>query len=124
MRVATALIPLLLLALAGCGAPDSGTDLVKLTNGHYRIAINPTNTFDPPHAHVPVGATVEWLDNGGQHDVTEDSTPPLWSSSQYGNGTALEFGETYLHTFNEAGTWHYRCTIHGGMGMVGAITVG
>ncbi len=129
MRAVAVLVVLVVapFALAGCSAADDSVDLVKLPDGNYRVAIEATNTFAPMAGRVPVGATVEWLVSGGTHDVTEDSTPPAWSSdSEPANGTAdtkLHFGDGYVHTFNEKGTFHYHCKIHGDMGMRGSITV-
>lgn len=123
------LAALLLLILAGCAGTqeDKGVPLQKAASGHYRIGIMPSMEFSPPHGNVPVGATVEWMHNGGgDHDVTEaDHTPPLWSSyDRDENRTALSFGETYTRQFTQPGTFHYKCTVHAGMGMVGTLTVG
>jgi hypothetical protein len=38
-------------------------------------------------------------------------------------GNAVGTGWTYTYVFNTAGTYAYRCNIHFGMGMVGAVTV-
>lgn len=119
--VFAALLALVAISLAGCSA-DTGVD-PTIVDGKYRIAMNLDNTFEPIHAHIPVGGTIEWMDNGGMHDVTEDSTPPAWSSGG-ANHTAMQQGDTFTHTFAEAGTFHYHCSMHAAMGMGGTITVG
>lgn len=127
VRIILAALPLLVLAGCSGATEDKGVPLEKSVTGNYRIGIMPTMQFSPPHGNVPVGATVEWLHNGGgDHDVTDaDHTPPLWSSyDSSDNGTVLKFGETYTRTFAQAGTYHYKCAIHEGMGMVGTLTVG
>jgi len=112
-------------ALAGC-TDDKGTDLVKGSDGYYRVALSLDNKFSPAHGHVPVGAIVEWVDNGGMHDVTDaDHDPPQWSSDDTGaNHTKLSMGDSFLHTFSAAGTYHVKCKMHADMGMTQTITVG
>ena len=72
--------------------------------------------FSPADITVKKGTTVTWTNNDAvEHTVTEDdgqtgpSAPPL---SQ---------GQSYTFTFNQAGTFHYHCTIHSEM--TGTVTV-
>jgi plastocyanin len=71
--------------------------------------------FLPATIQVTVGTTVEWT-NGDlvAHTVTSDS--PLFDS---GN---LQNKQTFVWTFDTAGTYAYHCTIH--PNMVATITVG
>jgi plastocyanin len=72
-------------------------------------------TFTPAEVTVGVGDTVTWTNNDSVgHDVTADS----FSSGEPG---AMEPGDTFEHTFEEAGTFDYVCTVH--PGMEGAVVV-
>lgn len=126
LRIAVVACLLLAVLGSGCSGVDEGVDLRRVGSGNHRIAINPDYTFDPPHGRAPVGATIEWSNNGGLHDVTDaDNDPPTWSSyDRDGNKTALKMGDLYTRQFLVPGIYHYRCTIHGDMGMTGAITIG
>jgi plastocyanin len=65
--------------------------------------------FVPPELSVGVGDTVTWTNNDTVgHDVTGDS----FSSGEPG---AMAGGDTFEHTFDEAGTFDYVCTVHPGM---------
>jgi plastocyanin len=64
--------------------------------------------FSPANIQVSTGATVTWTWASGSttHNVT------------FSDGTAspdLASGATYSRTFNTAGTFSYRCTIHSSM---------
>jgi plastocyanin len=65
--------------------------------------------FDPAEVTVAVGDTVTWTNNDSVgHDVTGDS----FSS---GDAGGMAGGDTFEHTFEEAGTFDYVCTVHPGM---------
>ncbi len=69
-------------------------------------------TFFPAEVILAKGGTVTWKQKDTeQHTVTGAD----FSSSK------LSQGETFTHTFNEAGTFEYWCTIHASMR--GKITV-
>jgi plastocyanin len=71
--------------------------------------------FNPGEITVKVGDTVTWTNNDSVgHDVTGDD----FSS---GDAGGLSSGETFEHTFDEAGTFDYVCTVH--PGMEGTVTV-
>ena len=72
-------------------------------------------TFQPAEVSVGVGDTVTWTNNDSvDHDVTADS----FSSGDPGG---MAPGDTFDHTFDEAGTFDYVCTVH--PGMEGSVTV-
>jgi plastocyanin len=72
-------------------------------------------TFQPAEVSVGVGDTVTWTNNDSvDHDVTADS----FSSGDPGG---MAPGDTFDHTFEEAGTFDYVCTVH--PGMEGSVTV-
>jgi plastocyanin len=62
--------------------------------------------FDPPVIQVTAETTVVWTfdDGGTAHNVVADD----WSSETLTSGT-------FEHTFTEAGSYSYRCTLHWGM---------
>src|SRR5918992_4529620 len=65
--------------------------------------------FNPSEVSVGVGDTVTWTNNESvAHDVTADS----FSSGEPGG---MMSGDTFEHTFEEAGTFDYVCTVHPGM---------
>jgi plastocyanin len=65
--------------------------------------------FDPAEVTVSAGDTVTWTnDDSVDHDVTADS----FSSGDPGG---MAPGDTFDHTFEEAGTFDYVCTVHPGM---------
>ena len=65
--------------------------------------------FEPAEVTIGVGETVTWTNNDSvPHDVTADS----FSSGEPGG---MAPGDTFEHTFEEAGTFDYTCTVHPGM---------
>ena len=65
--------------------------------------------FQPAEVTVSAGDTVTWTNNDSVgHDVTADS----FSSGDPGG---MAPGDTFEHTFEEAGTFDYVCTVHPGM---------
>ena len=70
---------------------------------------------------ITVGTTVRWVWVSGIHSTTSGTcgavcTPDgIWDSGAGG-------GMTFSHTFNQAGTFPYFCTVHGAM-MTGTIVV-
>jgi plastocyanin len=73
------------------------------------------NSFDPSSLTVPVGTTVTWTFSGSysSHNVTFDN----------GSGASGDMMTgTYMRTFNAAGSYPYKCTIHGAA-MTGTVIV-
>jgi len=112
-----------LIVAAGCGG--SGTDSVTgtttggTTGGTQTGGTSTTNAisvndnfFSPNSTQVPVGATVTWTWVGSStHNVT-------FTDASSGDKTT---GQSFSRTFSSAGTFNYRCTLHGGM--TGAVIV-
>jgi plastocyanin len=82
------------------------------------------NRFDPSATTVTVGTTVTWTWDacsddgyGGQtcvgHNVTFDGG---------GGGSPTQSSGTYTRQFNTAGTFNYRCSVHG-TAMTGQVVV-
>ncbi len=65
--------------------------------------------FSPATLTIARGTTVVWTQSDGvPHTVTSDSGSEL-------NSTVLGQGQTYSHTFTQAGTFAYHCDIHPSM---------
>ncbi len=95
-------------ATGGGGGGGGGGGVPSTSNA---IAVG-DNFFNPAATTVPVGTTVTWtFGTGTTHNVT------------FGDGTTSgdRSTGTYTRTFNTAGTFGYRCTIHAGMN--GSVTV-
>jgi plastocyanin len=96
--------------LSGNGTPNQGTP------GKYVEILIPGRNFVPDTIDVTVGTTVNWVSRDGEvHTVTSD-IPGLF------NGTVEAFG-SFAYTFNQTGDFEYFCSIHGQMGMRGAVHV-
>jgi len=64
--------------------------------------------FDPPSLTVKVGTTVKWTNqDSAPHTVASDGGD--WESGQ------LDQGESFTHTFDQAGTFAYHCSVHPAM---------
>ena len=76
--------------------------------------------FRPADITVSVGDTVTWT-NGEDvgHDVTKEDGPGEDFSS--GEAGGMREADTFEHTFEQAGTIDYVCTVHSGM--TGTVTV-
>jgi plastocyanin len=77
------------------------------------------NVFAQRIVRVPVGATIEWTNEGrGTHNVTADDGAFVSSD--------LVPGESFEETFPTTGAFPYFCSIHGapGVGMTGLVLVG
>ena len=110
-RLPALLVPLALVAavvLAGCGGDGGGGDAADAApvTGQTQVDAK-DNRFSPPAIQVPVGTAVTWRFRDGlvPHDVTGEG----WSS-----GDPRRNG-SFTHTFDKAGTYPYRCTVHDGM---------
>jgi plastocyanin len=111
--------------LMGCGDDgepevDAGGPPVVLEGGTVQID-SLDNIFRPEDAQITAGTEVVWRNRGRNvHNVLPVD----------GDGWGVEVddfgpGETYAHTFTEAGTYPYYCSLHGTTtaGMIGTITV-
>ncbi len=78
--------------------PPPPTDKAQVQNIDF--------SFFPAEVTIVKGGTVTWSQkDSDSHTVTGDG----FSSNK------LSQGQTYSHTFNEAGTYDYWCTIHASM---------
>ena len=110
-RLSALLVPAVLAAtvvLAGCGGGDGGgggADAAPLT-GVTEVSAK-DNRFTPAAIQVPAGTEVTWRFEDGfvPHDVKADG---------FSSGEPQRKG-TFTHTFDQPGTYAYRCTLHDGM---------
>ena len=86
--------------------------------------------YTPASLNVNIGDTVEWINDGGTHDVNADidsqtglsfNNPVSFQSSTTSTSGAV----IYSHVFTVAGTYNYDCSVgsHAAAGMVGSIIV-
>ncbi|GAB3027916.1 halocyanin domain-containing protein [Natronobiforma cellulositropha] len=74
--------------------------------------------YDPPAIVVDEGTTVvwEWTGDGGGHDVTHED-------GEFESDMLTNAGDTFEHTFDEAGTYRYYCSPHVTLGQKGVVVV-
>jgi plastocyanin len=83
---------------AGCG--DSGDSTPVATN---EVTMVKSYRFDPERVVVEAGSTVTWTnDDNFTHTVQVDGQ----EDHEVGRG------DSFSVTFDEAGTYHYVCTLH------------
>jgi LPXTG-motif cell wall-anchored protein len=83
-------------------AASSGTTLLATKRGGVSIA---DFSFSPASITVGVGETVTWSNNGpSDHTVTAED-------GSFDSGTMAD-GDSFAHTFSQAGTFAYVCAIH------------
>jgi plastocyanin len=114
-------------AHGGVGEP---TDTAEVKVNTARGEETTEYHFDPHVVRVTEGGTVTWTLESGNHTATayhpEYDQPqlvpegtPAWDS-----GTLSEEGETYEHTFETEGVYHYYCKPHEQFGMLATVIVG
>ncbi|VVB76261.1 Halocyanin [uncultured archaeon] len=83
---------------------------VVTSSNPQNYAVNISNfAFNPAEVTINKGDTVSWLNSdSSQHTVTSD-TAGLFDSG------FLAKGASFQHTFNEAGTYTYHCSVHPSM---------
>ena len=101
MMIAAGALVVIFAALGGVGARAATT---------VNVAIQ-SNSFSPAQVTINVGDTVTWTNSDSTVHNTISNTG-LWNSGTMGSGA------TFSHTFNQAGTFDYSCTIHGFTGRV------
>lgn len=115
MRKMLASVILLAAVLTGAcgGSDDSNNDTAGTAPAGGAKVIKSSGTlWTPDEITVKAGTTVTWkVEKGLEHDLSgEDGV-------KHEKGTAF----TYTHTYADAGTYSYQCTLHGGMD--GTVTV-
>jgi plastocyanin len=108
------------LVAAGCGGGDddngggggggggSTAPAPSASGGSASVTLKDIK-FNPSTVNIKAGDTVTWTnDDSVGHDVTGDGF-------KSGDAGGLQQGDTFKHTFDKAGTFKYRCTVHPGM---------
>jgi plastocyanin len=85
----------------GDDAPDGDT-----ASGDAEVIADPDLVFDPDTVEISAGETVVWQNTGGiPHTVTS-------TGGDLDFDEALPDGSSVSITFDDAGTYEYRCAIH------------
>jgi plastocyanin len=79
-----------------------------------QVQVGPGMVFAPDPVSISVGDTVEWIWAEDNHSTT--SVDGLWDSG------VLNTNARYPHTFPNAGSFSYYCTVHGPQ-MAGTVNV-
>jgi plastocyanin len=85
--------------------------------------------YTPADLTIQVGDTVRWVWGSSGHSVVSgtngNADNQFCSPSNTGcdNPPLSSRGATYEHTFTQAGTFPYYCSVHFTLGMTGTITV-
>jgi len=86
--------------------------------------------FEPHVVRVNVGGTVTWTNESGSHSTTayhpDNDQPQLVpdGAAAWDSGIVSDEGATFEHTFETEGVYHYYCTPHESLGMIGTVIVG
>lgn len=105
------------------GAPTDTAEvkMVSTDNGYH---------FEPHVVRVNVGGTVTFHNESGTHSTTayhpDNDQPQLVpdGAAAWDSGILSEEGATFEHTFETEGVYHYYCTPHEALGMIGTVIVG
>ncbi|MDS0282681.1 cupredoxin domain-containing protein [Haloarcula onubensis] len=121
----------------GHGDEAHGHDTVSEPRASREVAVNTARTedsteyhFDPHVTWVEPGGTVTWRLESGTHTATAyhpgNDQPRLVpeGTAAWDSGTMSEEGETFEHTFETEGVYHYYCTPHESFGMLATVIVG
>lgn len=114
MRLSTFVVAGLgLLAAAACSSNSTSSTNCSGMGASATIGASDANQFSPSSATINHGQTVCWQNTGSVgHTVTDNGGA---------FNTSLPSGGTFIHTYANAGSFPYHCTIHAGM--TGTITV-
>jgi plastocyanin len=104
--------------VVACGGGDGPTNPDPAPSSLIvNTPLEPPPRFIPATGRIAVGGTVTWVNRSpdplGVHDVTSNTGE--WQKAE------LQPGERFSFTFEEAGSYGYRCDIH--PGMTGVISV-
>ena len=122
---------------AGHGDEAHGHDTVSEPKASREVVVNTARTEDSTEYHfnphvtwIEPGGTVTWRLESGTHTATAyhpgNDQPRLVpeGTEAWDSGTLSEEGETFEHTFETEGVYHYYCTPHESLGMIGSVIVG
>ena len=106
--------------------------LITIAQTTHTVEVGPGNYYTPSNLTISSGDVVNWVSEGGYHDVNFNINSITGES--FGNPAEIasaslpvqsSAGEMGSITFNEVGVYNYDCSVgsHAAMGMVGSITV-
>ena len=107
------------------------TSMLAFSQNTHTVIVGPGNYYTPADLTISSGDVVNWVSEGGYHDVNFSinsiTNETFGNPSEIANASlpAQTAGEMGSITFNEPGTYNYDCSVgsHAAMGMVGSITV-
>lgn len=106
-RPLAGLLVVVALALGACGGGDDGGTMTAGDTGEEggeaaATVVLKAAVFEPDKTTIKVGETVRWEWEGGvQHNVNGE-----------GFKSELKRKGTFSHTFEEAGSFEYKCDVH------------
>lgn len=102
-------------------APDEEVTEVRTVQTGEEM---PPFAFEPLEVEIDAGETVRWTNTDGEyHTVTSTRSHGEKVASGRFNGILYDEGDTFEHTFEEPGEYHYFCGPHAGF-MFGTVLVG
>ncbi|MGH2460849.1 MAG: plastocyanin/azurin family copper-binding protein [Chloroflexota bacterium] len=112
-------------------AQSVGTAASGQASGGTTVKMTDQNVFDPASVTIAKGGTVTWQNASSTvHSATFDPSKvvnkadvSLPSGVQPFDSGLLQAGQSWSHTFTEAGTYKYTCIPHETLGMHGTVIV-
>ena len=107
------------------------TSMLAFSQNSHTVIVGPGNYYTPADLTISSGDVVNWVSEGGYHDVNFNinsiTNETFGNPFEIANASlpAQSSGEMGSITFDEPGTYNYDCSVgsHAAMGMVGSITV-
>ena len=107
------------------------TSMLAFSQNSHTVIVGPGNYYTPADLTISSGDVVNWVSEGGYHDVNFNinsiTNETFGNPFEIANASlpAQSTGEMGSITFDEPGTYNYDCSVgsHAAMGMVGSITV-
>ncbi len=118
-------------ATAGNGTAGNATDGAggseslpgEGTTKTVAVGPNGQNIFDPETVYIQPGGTIEWVWEGGGHNVAPQTDQLPEGAEWEGVDDLQDAGYTYTHQFTTTGEYPYICTPHESVGMEGSVVV-
>lgn len=97
----------------------------------FDVTVGPggSRSFSPSTVNIIAGDTVRWTWEGSGHNVRSGNSCLAngsfcsTSDANCSSSDVSDTGTVYSHTFNQAGTFSYFCSVHCFAGMVGTVVV-
>lgn len=110
-------------AVAGCSGGGGSGGTTTAADGSVEVDL--VNYKFKPGTDSPLeistGTTVRFVWRTGGHDVHVDGQPQ--GANWQGHESIEDAGYSFEHTFDVAGRYHFWCTPHESLGMIGDIVV-